>query len=350
MKRLNQYLPLPLLGFVLFTAACDQATETTVAIRPAYTYTVPAAQEDIERSFSGKLSASQGVDLSFEVSGRVVKVNAVQGLRFEQGAVLAQVDAADARVRLSDAKAALSQATQELRRVQHLFETGNASQSQLDSAVSKEQSNRANYELAEIQVENCKLLMPYAGVIASVSVDVEQFVSAGQTVIRVQGEGPMNFIFGVPSKVVTQVVPGADVWVTIPDSTLGRVLGTVKEVAPNSEENTTYLVTATLLEVDASLREGMDGEAMISLPNMNGAYISVPLGSVLGGADDSQHVWVVVPQAGVNAAVIERRDVQVGELLADGSVAILKGLVAGEQVLRRGVHRVEAGMVVRIQK
>jgi RND family efflux transporter MFP subunit len=349
MKRLNHYLSLPILGLTFFTVACDQPVEVETPVRPVYTYTVPTPQAELERRFSGQLSASQGVELSFEVSGRVVELNAAQGRRFEKGAVLARVDETDFLTRLNDAKAVHVQATQELRRVQRLFETDNASQSQLDSAISKAKSSRASSDLAKKQFDLCTLEMPYAGVIASVEIDAQQVVSAGQAAIRIQGEGPMEFKFGVPSNVVAQVEAGREVQVLISDAGLGGFPAKVKKVAPSSEQNTTYMVTAVLMRADSRLREGMDGEAVLNLPNANGVYISVPLSCVLGSAGDQRYVWIVTPDASRGTATVSRRQIGLGALLAGGHVAVLDGLSAGEQVLSRGVHRVEEGMLVRIQ-
>lgn len=349
MKRLNQFLTLPLLGLTFFTAACDQPVEVETPVRPVYTYTVPPIKGALQRSFSGQLSASQGVALAFEVGGRVVELTAAQGRRFEAGAVLARVDETDFLTRLNDAKAVHAQATQELRRVQRLFETDNASQSQLDAALSKSQSSRASLDLATKQFELCTLKMPYAGVIAAVEIDAQQVVSAGQAAIRIQGEGPMEFQFGVPSNVVAQVEAGRELQVLISDAGLGEFPAKVKKVAPVSEQNTTYKVTAVLTRADPRLRSGMDGEAVLDLPNARGAYLSVPLSCVLGGVDDQRSVWIVTADASGATATVARRPVALGALLADGHVAVLDGLSAGEQVLSRGVHHVEAGMRVRIQ-
>ena len=310
---------------------------------------MPLAQGALERRFSGQLSAAQGAQLAFEVGGRVVELIAVQGRRFEAGAVLARVDATDFTTRLEDAKAVHTQATQELRRVQRLFETDNASQSQLDAVLSQTQSSRASLDLASQQFDLCTLKMPYDGVVSAVEIDAQQVVGAGQAAIRIQGEGPMEFQFGVPSDVVAQVAAGRDLQVLIADAGLGGLPAKVKKVAPSSEQNTTYRVTAVLTRVDPDLREGMDGEAVLDLPNAAGAYLSVPLSCVLGGVNEQRSVWIVQPEAGGATATLARRPVVLGALLADGHVAVLDGLSAGEQVLSRGVHHVEAGMRVRLQ-
>ena len=327
---------------------CSDEVINEAAVRPAYTYTVPTAQSEVERSFSGQLYASQGAALSFEVGGRVVKLIAAQGGRFEAGDTLAQLDNTDFLTRQNDAEGLLVQATQELRRVQRLFESENASQSDLDSSVAKESSNRANFDLAKQQTDNSTLKMPYTGIISSVEVDVQQVLSAGQTVFSVQGEGPMEFEFGVPSNLIAQIEPGLSLSVTISDEGGRRLPATVKKVAPSSAQNTTYMVTAVLDEADRALRDGMDGEAIISLPNAAGPHLSVPLPAVLGASGGKSFVWLVTPNAS-GTATLSRQSVAVGALLAEGQVEVLNGLAAGEQILSRGVHRAEEGMRVRLQ-
>jgi len=327
---------------------CQEPVVTAPPIRPVYTYTVPAAEAEILRSFSGQLYAAQGTELAFEVGGRIVELVATQGSRYEKGDVLARIDNADFLTRQNDAEASFAQATQELRRVQRLYESDNASQSELDASVAKQISNRANFELAKKQTDNAVLKMPYAGVIADVEIDVQQVVTAGQTVFRVQGEGPMEFEFGVPSNVITQIEPDLEIALTIPDAGGASIPAIVLKVAPSSEQNTTFMITAILEASNSALRQGMDGEAMVTLESHTGPRLRVPLTCVIGAVGGQAYVWLI-SNGDSGTATVSRRTVEVGALLAEGHVEVLSGLRANEQILSRGVHTVEEGMRVRLQ-
>lgn len=337
---------IPILIALALMVGCEKPVEVVTKPRPVYTVTVEAPLTTIERSFSGQLVASDGVDISFEVSGRVIEVMAKQGQRYETGAVLARLDSRDYQSRLQEAQAGLTLAAQDLSRLKRLFESGNSSQSQLDSAMSKERSAQANFDLAKKQLDNTTLTMPYAGVIASVDIETQQVVSQGQSVIAIQGTGPMEFEFGVPGEVVPVLEPGRPMTVTTGNGVKQNHPAKLLEISPRIEENTTYLVTALLDKVEPSLREGMDGEAVLNLPNPTGEYITLPLTCVVGGVGNESYVWVVNPSEGASTMTVSRRPVTLGKLLKEGQVAILEGLQPGEIVVSRGVHQVEAGMEV----
>lgn len=329
-----------------FMVGCEKQVEVTTKPRPVYTVTTEAPQATIERSFSGQFVASDGADIAFEVSGRVIEVMAKQGQRYDAGAVLARLDSRDYQSRLVEAQAGLTLAKQELSRLKRLFESGNSSQSQLDSAMSKERSASANFDLAKQQLDHSTLKMPYAGVIASVDIDVQQVVSQGQTVISIQGTGPMEFEFGVPADVIPLLEPGQPMKVRAGNGAKKNYPAKLLKISPRIEENTTYLITAVLDNVEPSLREGMDGEAVLNLPAPTGAFISVPLTCVVSKAGSETYVWVVQSAEGVLPMTVSRRVVTLGPLLKEGQVAIVEGLAPGEVVVSRGVHQVEDGMAV----
>jgi len=336
------------LTMAFFVGACSKTEPEKIPPRPVVTYTVEEPAESLVRSFSGQVSASVGVGLSFQVGGRVIEINALEGKQYEKDYILARIDDSDFQSRLADAEASLTQAVQELRRVQSLFVSGNASQSQMDSAIAREKSARANYDLAQRQVENCNLKMPYAGVIGTVDIDEQETVSPGETVMSIQGEEPMQFEFGVPVEVISEISAGSEIRVRIPNSSIGTYLATITQISPRSSQNTTYPVKTVFNQTDPSLFEGMSGEALIRFPNPEGAFYSAPLTAVMGGPDEKQYVWVVNAIENTDLANLHRKEVKTGRLLANGNIAIVEGVTAGDALVSRGVHKVEEAMVVRL--
>ena len=178
---------------VMFLNGCGkQAAVEPPAPRPVVTHTVVDGRGERVRHFSGQLSAAEGAPLSFEVSGRGIAVSARAGTRYSTGAVLAEIDSADYVNQFNDAEAKNIKAEQEVRRMQLLFESRNASQSQLEAAVAQAASAGANYNLARKALESRKLTMPYDGVIGSVDVEAQQVISSGQTVMSIQGDNGLT--------------------------------------------------------------------------------------------------------------------------------------------------------------
>lgn len=316
---------------------------TSQPLRPVYAIVVPQPNKTLTRTFSGQLAAAEGANLAFEVNGRVTAVYAKQGQAYPAGQLLAQIDTSDYSNSLDNAQASLTQAEQQLRRTQRLFESGNASQSQLDQSSASEKSARANYKQNAKRLEDTSLKMPYEGVIATVNIDAQQVVSAGQTAMTIQGEGPMEFVFGVPTDVIGTLSEGEPIAIRLSDFEGARFSARISEISPNTQNNTTYGVIAKMDSPDSSFRTGMDGEASIEIAN--GDSIPIPIGCVFSGAGDTQFVWIAQPQKD-KTATIEKRAVTIGMLGSDGMLAALSGIQPGELVVSRGVNKVESGLTV----
>lgn len=326
---------------------CSKQEEVApVAPRKVYTLTTTEPTNTTTRSFSGQLNTSEGVNLAFEVSGRVISVSAKQGQEYQTGTILAELEKSDYQNNLETARANLTQAEQELRRVQRLFESGNASQSQLDSAIAAERSARANFNQSSKRLDDTSLKMPYQGVISSVNVDSQQVVNAGEPVMTVQGEGPMEFKFGVPTAIIRDISNDMSLSIRLGDIEGRQFPAIVTEISPDIENNTTYGVTAAITVSDPLLRAGMDGEAIIELQKENGGSIDVPLSCILSSPDGSRFLWIAEPSGRGNEATVKRRSVELGLMIEGGRVAVESGLESGERVITKGVHRVEEGMLV----
>ncbi len=348
--KANYHYPLPFILVSLILAGCGgEKSVVELPPRPVYTIVVPEPTSTSTRTFSGQLQAAEGVNLAFEVSGRVIEVLAKQGQFYAEGTLLARLDASDYQNSLDNAQAGLTQADQELRRAQRLFESGNASQSQLDGAIAQEQSAQANYNSALNRLNDTSLKMPYEGVIASVNIDPQQVVQAGQSAMSIQGEGPMEFAFGAPTDVVGLLSTGQSLTIRLGDIAEDTFPATITEISPSSTNNTTYGVTAALSVTDAAFRVGMDGEANVELSRETGDAMLIPLVCVVSMAGGKQFVWVASSQEG-GLAAIGKREVSVGSLELEGNVSILSGLNPGERVVSRGVNKMEDGMIVRLKE
>ncbi len=339
------------LAILLLGAGCSKAPpeENEYPTRPVVTALVPEPISTLERRFAGQVESAEGAPLAFESAGRVIAVDAKAGTRYEKGFALARVDDSNYQIQLLSAKAALTKAQQELRRLQNLFETENASRSDLDSAIASEVSARSTYELAEKALNDTILTMPYDGVIGNVDVEAQQVVSAGQVVMTIQGETGKEFEIGVPPEEVGQLEIGSSARVVVgilPDRELPAK---IIEISLQVSANATYPVTLGLEKDDVTekeIRAGMDGEAILELKNPLGPVIRVPAQSVAASDDGRTYVWIVEPKDDATEGTVTIRDVTTGALGPDGSIEILSGLNPKEQIVIRGVYSLDEGETV----
>lgn len=325
--------------------ACSKKVEPPVAKpRPVFYITIDKPEATASRSFSGVLSPAQGASISFEVGGRVTEVLAKTGERYEKGAILAKIDPRDYQSELNSAAAAKTEAKSAESRTRLLWENKNASQAELDTAIAALRNAEAAHETSAKKVADCNLRMPYAGVIASKSLDAQSVVSAGEAVMELEGEGGMEFLIGIPAADIAQIKRDMTAQLTL-GSLPGKTFTTsVLTIASQPSANSTYPVNmAVESNGDLAVRAGMDGEATLTLPKAGGATLSVPVECVVGKPPGDQFVWLISDGEGL-AHTVSRKAVKAGNLTGEGRIEVLgDALSPGQKIVSRGVHRLTEG-------
>lgn len=197
-------------------------------------------------------------------------------------------------------------------------------------------------DMARERMSNCVIRAPAEGLVAykPVSVGGEfRLVRVGDTLYRNQTfmvipkmEDPIVQI-GVPEAELSRVQTGARAIVTplaYPDMRLEGVVESVgamaQSVAGRPLWHKFFQVTVSLKQRDDRLRSGMSARVSI-LSYSNAAAIAIPRTAVQW---DGATAWCQV----VHGRHAERRDLVLG-IANDRDVEVLKGLVAGEQVIVR---------------
>jgi RND family efflux transporter MFP subunit len=319
--------------------------ETATPLRPVYTTTVRTPSASVERTFSGQVQSSESSSVSFNVGGRLIEVAAVAGQRYTSGAVLARIDPTDATTALSETEARFTEAQSTMRRTQSLFENGNASQSQFESAMAGAQAARAAYDAAKKRVADCTLTMPYDGVIGRVNVSQQEMVTAGQGVMSLLADSDsLEFEVGIPAEWIRQVSIGLPGRLNI-SALKGKTFeATISKVGGEQDSNTTYPVTFTFATGHADIREGMDGEIVMQLSNPSGETMTVPISCVAALPGNVSYVYKIQPQG--TQGSLERQEVTTGQIRQGGRIEVLDGLAEGDRLVSRGVHKLSPGMTV----
>ncbi len=154
---------------------------------------------------SGYVTPRRRATVAAKITGRVVKMNAEEGMRVQEGQVLAVLDESDAQRRLISAQADrdatwaaladlqvnLVNADRELHRTQELEKAGVSSPQALDLARTTADSYRARIKSTDEQVraaearikvaqqdlDNCTVRSPFAGIVVSKDAQVGEMVS-----------------------------------------------------------------------------------------------------------------------------------------------------------------------------
>lgn len=257
--------------FALTCGGCDSrpasvaASAATPAPAPKMT-TDPAASPIAEaadlKSFStsGPLVAEQQADIAAERNGRVVAIHVRIGDRVKKGQLLAQLDDRALRAAVESQKARMASAQAQLREWQAEQLTAEADLRRADAMrdakiISEENWEHAKYRVdetiqevsrfreeaaattadlsnANLQLEQSRIVAPFAGVVGRSSVRPAQEVKPGDVLFWVTAEAPLQVLFTVPETEMAAFAQGRKLELTTVDYPGLHQQGRIARVSP----------------------------------------------------------------------------------------------------------------------
>ncbi|WP_035261292.1 efflux RND transporter periplasmic adaptor subunit [Desulfonatronum lacustre] len=351
---------------LLFTGCAEPEPLYAPGPRPVKTMVVEPPQSQVVRSFSGMARASRDMALSFQVSGVLRELPVQIGQRIRAGELIARLDPTDFELKVMEleaqtvqARAAFTRAKADYERFQTLFEADSVSKSELDQVRAEFETAQAqlaamgkSLELVRQQFSYTRLTAPMAGTISEVPVENHQTVSSGQPIVVLSTDDDLEFEVGLPDQLIHQVQPGEPAQVIFDVLPNQPYDATVSEVGITPGPVSTFPVKLRLAEPAPQVRPGMIGMARFTFSHANSRpFTLVPVEAVFGLPSGEQAVWLVDPESdtnsGTNSGTVHRQPVIAGRLLP-GGLQILDGLLGGEIIVIRGVHRLEQGQKVRL--
>ena len=338
----NKYL----LFFILIAAlfiGCAKSKNRAGNFRYIKTMIVEKGPYSVQRRFSGISNISQESDLAFQVSGKIKKIAVKLGEEAEKGSIIAELDATDFKNNFQAAQSQYEEAKKELARYRLLYENENISQQQYEAAKTKLKVLTAKLNITRTQLEHTLLKAPFRGKIAKVYLKAYEVVSAGQPVVRLQGEGAIEVVFGVPSVLVGKIKPGQDAEVYF-EELPGKVFsGKVSKVGSALDEKTaTFKVVVKIASYPKSLlRPGMVADVKLKFEKKNNVF-RVPLSAVLEDMDKNKFVWIYEPKTNI----VHKQKITVG-LPKDDFIEVTSGLAEGQIIAVAGAAYLKEGEKVK---
>ncbi len=303
------------------------------------------------RLLDGSVEAVRAATVNAEISGRVSEIGfdvddfVKRGdvlVRFRDVEVGSRVRQAEAS--LAEARARLTEAEGDYRRIQKLHEQRLVSQSQLDNARAAYESARARVESARAQLTSAKeqrdyteVKAPFSGFVTQRFVEVGESVSVGTRLFSGVSLEKLRVSVMVPQRLIERVRASGKARVVFGD---GRAVDSESlTVYPYADAAThDFKVRVNLPPGVEGLYPGMFLKVAFDLgesPRMRVPLQTVAFRSELTG------VYVVGEDGRVSL-----RQVRLGERHEDGRITVLAGLSPGERV---AMDPIRAGVLLKAQ-
>ncbi len=379
--RLVYWIPL----LVWCVAACGRteakpSTSSAEPIKPVQVSFIVAEERRVATTLdvTGTLMADAQTEVGAEIEQRTVEVPIERGQYVTAGQVIARLDAEDAKNLLHEAEATEAQIrerlgltngqvfdalkTPEAQQARAAYERADADYQRYaqlvnEGAVSRSEHDlrRADFLAAKAQydttvnqmrqlyqsllaqrvrvamgrkaLEDTIIRAPFSGVVAEKHVNVGRFMKKGDRVATIVRIDPLRIELTIPEGAIAAVRQGQKVSFAVqsyPDHTF---TGTVQYIGPALKADARSLVVeAVVPNPNRQLQPGLFATAKIELPGAR-PIVVLPTTAVRTEAGVSK-VFIVRQETA------EVRIVQTGRELAGQQIEILRGISAGDRVVK----------------
>lgn len=332
-----------LLIFVGLLAACsggkpdkqgrDSGPAATVT---AYTVSLKPWAQQIESVGTSK--AKESTVISAKQSERIAAVHFESGQRVMKGQLLVELDAGVVRAELAVAQANLADLNAQVARMQNLQAKQLIAKSQFDTLISNRNAARANVQAAQERLNDRVIRAPFSGVLGLRQISPGQFVNAGFAMVNLDDLSLMWVDFPVPESLLSELKTGQDIVLRSDAFSMQEFPAKVSSIDSRIDIATRAIMVRAALSNQAGLiRPGM--LFRVSLQQDSQSQLVVPELAVQQVGNRS-YVYRVLPDKSVQSV-----DVRLGSR-QQGSVSIVEGLKAGDQIVLDGTSKLRDGMSI----
>lgn len=350
-------LPLSVISIsAILLSGCDSPAEEAPAlptpVRTAVAFDGPAAPTI---RTNGMLVNKDEIRLSFKVGGVVRRISVMEGERVRKGQKLAEIEQTEVNAQVEQARQAHQKAARDVQRGERLYNDQVISLEQLQDLRTQSAMSDAALKSTEFNSSYAAIVAPDDGTILRRLAEERELVSAGAPVL-VLGAHDRGFVVrvGMADREIVQVRLGDIAQVQL-DALPGVVLpGKITEVASGADSASgMFMVEVALdrvsaegepLKPDQPLKSGLVAKLQIIPTSARaGERVYVPISAIVEGNGRDASVFILADKQA------QRRAVEVA-FIDNESVALTKGVKAGEQVITDGALYLEDGEQVSVQE
>lgn len=285
----------------------------------------------------GTALARESVEITSKVSNTITAIRFTEGQQLRRGAVMVELDRAQAAAALAEAEANLAESRNQYGRGRDLSVTQALSRAQLDQLETAVKTGEARVAAARARLNDTVIRAPFDGRAGFRRVSLGGLVNPGAVITTLDDSSVIKLEFTVPQAFLGELRPGLPVAATS-EGLPGRVFaGEVTTIDSRVDPVTRSIaVRAELPNGAGELRPGMF--MSVRLKGRETPTLLVPEEAIV---PEQGKTYVYVAR-GDRA---ERREVRTGGR-QPGVVAVLSGLAADERIVVDGTLRLRDGATI----
>jgi membrane fusion protein, multidrug efflux system len=286
---------------------------------------------------TGTLRPDEEVELSFETSGKIVKINFTEGTRVKKGYLLAKINDKPLQAQLEKLVAQKKLVEEQEFRQRSLLDRDAISRESYDQIVTQVQTIQADINLIKARISETELRAPFDGIIGLRYLSEGSYATTSTKIARLVKMSPLKLEFSIPERYADEVNIGFPVTF--------KIVGTNKEfkasvyaVDPKIDLNTrTIVIRAIYPNNGEELKPGRFAEVALLLSQIDNT-IAIPTEALI---PEMEGETVYVYRSG------KASNVKVGTgLRTESLIQITNGLNFGDTLLTTGILQMRHNLPV----
>lgn len=324
----------------------QRATPITVA--KAQTQTLELREESV-----GRIESRNSPTISAEVAGKVKRVLAENGAKVKVDDLLATLDDADIKLRVSAIKSDLNRlktltANQErnLKRLRPLARKNVISENQIDDAEAQLKAMREQLDGAQAQLSSAErdlakteVRSPVSGRVENRMISVGDFMTPGKPMFMISNEDKYQAHLPFPETVSGKLRVGETVTLSLPVDPGKEYAGVVNEIRPVINAGSKAIDVIVYQDNPGGWKSGASITGKVLVDTHKDAVVVPAICVVLRPAGEVIYA--------IEGNIARQRVVKTGVRLND-VIEITEGLKAGESVAQDGAAYLSDGATVKI--
>lgn len=288
----------------------------------------------------GTALARESVEITSKSANTVTAIRFAEGQRVAAGAVLVELDRAQAAAALAEAEAALAESLNQARRGRDLSTTQALSRAQLDQLETNAKTAEARVAAARARLAETVIRAPFSGRTGFRRVSLGGLVTPGAVITTLDDTSLIKLEFTVPQAYLKDLAPGLTVEARVEGLDDRRFEGRVTTLGSRVDPvSRSIAVRAELPNPDGVLRPGLFVSVRLQASAV--PTLMIPEEALV---PEQGRSYVFVVEDGR----AQKREVSTGGR-EKGSVAVLSGLADDAVLIVEGTQRVRPGAPVKAQ-
>ncbi len=289
----------------------------------------------------GTAYARESVTLGADVTERIRAIRFQDGQYVRKGQILIELSQAEETADLAQARARLTEAQSQLKRIEALVKDGYATRARLDELVSARDSARGEVASLEARVQDRFIRAPFAGVVGLRRVSAGSMASSSSGIVELSDTSLIKLDFTVPETALAKVRRGQPIVAIAAAYPDQKFTGRIEAIDPRVDMVTRAVgLRALIPNASGRLKPGM--LLNVQIEQSRRQALAVPEQAVI--AEGDQQFLYRVDASGKS---VEKTRITTG-VREPGFIEVTGGVPAGTTIVVDGTVKLRDGGKVNV--